>query len=91
VGGGRACRGGLPPRQKGWGWRVLVEHGVRSCCGPYKQSERPRAAVKLTFVDVPEEFAGSYEVCGGGRACRGLPPRQKGWGWRVLVEHGVRL
>ena len=33
-----------------------VEHGVRSRGGPHIQSEWPRAAVKLTCVDVPEAF-----------------------------------
>ena len=44
---GTACRAGLRPRGMGGGLECWVKHGVVSRCGPYKQSERPRAAKNI--------------------------------------------
>jgi hypothetical protein len=52
--------------------RRRVEHGVGSWCGPYKQSERPRAAEKFTCVDVPEpNFRTPMRCVGGGQGPEG--------------------
>ena len=62
---GRAYKAGLRSRAMPEDRRRQTEHGVGSRGGPHKQSERPRAAVKFTCVDVPEAFlqAPIYEVC----------------------------
>ena len=64
---GTACRAGLRPRSMGGGLECWVKHGVGSRCGPYTQSERPRAAKKIICVDVYRgDFAGSWEGWGVG-------------------------
>ena len=60
----------MRPRGMGGGLECWGKHGVGSRCGPYKQSERPRAAKNMICVDVSRgDIAGSWEGWGvGGRA-----------------------